>query len=212
MSHQTLSTPNPDVTARGTALGAFDLAPPTTADVADGGESLYPRWVPTANFQAIAASQAMLVQGFTAQRTELVGNVRTWTATTAAAATPTLVRWGVYRFDAVTQAWQLIAATPNDTALFAATNTQYTKAFTTPWLKTAGQRYALAVLIVTAAALPSFQALSVNLVASYNTGLLGAHPFVCASLVGQADLPQSFTPAAAAAAGTHRLFQAVLLP
>ena len=91
---------------------------------------------------------------FTAYRDGAFTKMRAWCGTTAAAATPTLVRFGVY-WAAANENLTLVASTVNDTALFAAASTVYEKPLSVTVHLTAGQRYAYGFLIVTAAAAPT---------------------------------------------------------
>ena len=103
------------------------------------------------------ATQALQLAGFTARATQNISQIRVWTGTTAAAATPTLCRMGVYVRDS-SNLYTLVASTANDTTLFAAASTTYTRSFTTPFLKTAGTDYLVAVLVVSGVAIPNFAA------------------------------------------------------
>lgn len=63
-----------------------------------------------------------------------------------AAASVTTIQMGLYSFDETTAT--LLTSTPNDTSLFAATNTLYTKAFDSSYTVEAGKRYGASFLIV----------------------------------------------------------------
>lgn len=146
-----------------------------------------------ANTGSLLASQVLNLHYFTAPRTETLATMTTYTGSTAAAATPSLCRYGIYSI-AANGAGTLVASTPNDTAIWAATNTAYPKAFSVPFAFQAAQRYAAAVLCVSAAAIPVlvtpvFAALSLVDV------VVGAAPRIAAFLGSQADLPSSFTNA-----------------
>ena len=91
----------------------------------------------------------------------------TFSGGTAAAATPTLCRIGLYSVpDTWTGSMTCVAACDNDTALWAAANTRYTRSFTTTtvggqamptsYQVVAGKYYATGLVIVTAAAVPTF--------------------------------------------------------
>jgi hypothetical protein len=129
---------------------------------------------------------------FTAKKTETINNVYTIT-TAAAGATPTLCRFGIYSVDSSGNL-TLVASTPNDTTLFAAANTAYTKALSAPFNKVAGQRYAVGLLIVSAASMPSFLGQNSG---GVSAGLLNATtPRIAGSLSGLSDLANSTTNAA----------------
>lgn len=134
---------------------------------------------------ASVSSQSMRLTYFTATKTQTVSRIEMFSGTTAAAATPTLIRLGLYTV-ADNGNLTLVASTPNDTTLFAAATTLYNKALSAPYILLKGQRYAFGILIVSAVATPTFygnNAIPVA-VAQYN-------PRVAAALSGQADLPSS---------------------
>ncbi|MET8278272.1 hypothetical protein [Micromonospora sp. NPDC005174] len=128
---------------------------------------------------------------FTAQRTEAINTVTAWAGAAAAAATPTLIRFGVYEI-AADGAGTLVAATANDTTLFAATNTEYQKSLTATFNKVARRRYAVGLLVVSASSMPTHQ----GLVHSGNTvsaAFLSLPPRQSGRLIGLSDLPSSYT-------------------
>lgn len=125
---------------------------------------------------------------FTATKTETITSLSTSTTTTAAAATPTLARFGVYSIDSAGAA-TLVASTANDTTLFATAFTKYTKALSSSWAKVAGQRYAIGILVVTAAAAPTIAAASLT----GNVAVFSAAPRISGQLASQADLPSTYT-------------------
>jgi hypothetical protein len=121
-------------------------------------------------------------ESFTATKIEVLSG------TTAAAATPSVVQMGIYSV-ASNGDLTLIASTPNDTALLAATNTLYEKSFSTPVALTAGSRYALALLVVSSATMPTIAGY-----ARTGTGqstLLAKAPRLLGNIAGQSDLPAS---------------------
>lgn len=126
---------------------------------------------------------------FTARAATVATNVSITTGGTAAAATPTLARIGLYLVNA-DNTLTLVASTANDTTLFAAAYTTYTKAFSATYTLVPGQRYAVGIIVVSAAALPT-----------YIAGGPGAGPMslvaprVAGYLSGQTDLPAT-VPAA----------------
>lgn len=150
------------------------------------GESVYSRDVFIT--ATAAASQELVLAGFVAKKSQSITQLRVWTTGTAAAATPTICRLGVYQ-RAANGDISLLAATANDTTLFAATNTVYSKALTAPWNKVAGVEYMIGLLIVSGAAMPTFAAPS----SGWPAGMLAAtgslmRPAVHAKVTGQADL------------------------
>lgn len=143
----------------------------------------------------LAASSATMTSGtlrlsyFTARKTDLVGSLRVNTGTTAAGATPTLIRLGIYTI-AANGDITLAASTVNDTALLAVGSTAYTKALSSAYQVNAGQRYAVGLLVVTGATAPTVHAASANLGIETWTA-----PRMSAGITGQTDLPSSVVDA-----------------
>lgn len=135
---------------------------------------------------------------FTAAKTQTITQVKMWSSGTAAGATPTLIRMGIYSVDSSTSDVTLIASTPNDTSLFASTNTEYTKSFSSSWSKVKDTRYAFGFLIVTSFAVPT----TIQTVNTVNPGIakiLARPPRMFGYLTGQTDLPSSATESSIAA-------------
>lgn len=131
-------------------------------------------------------NQELLLTHFVASSSMTVGRLVMYSGTTAAGATPTLVRWGIYEVEADNDC-ALIASIPSDTGIFAAANTEYVRALSANVALLAGKRYAVGTLIVTAAALPS-------VVGSPSVGpaiqnSMKLQPTVASQMGGQADLP-----------------------
>lgn len=152
-------------------------------DFLDAGYQTLPRFAFDTN-TAIAASGSMEMAMFTAHKSQSVSNIRVRTAT-GAAATPTLVRLGLYELSGTT--WTLIGSTANDTALLSSSGTTYTKALSSPASVTKGMRYAVGILVVSGAAMPTLRGMvtigSINALAPRKSGAR-------ASL---SDLPASFS-------------------
>lgn len=141
------------------------------------------------NTQVHPTGSGLLRMGFfTPSRSLTATQVRIISGTTAAGATPTLVRVGLYLI-AANGDGTLVASTANDTTLLAGTNTVYTRALSASYAISAGQRYSTGVLVVTAATAPTLQ--------GGISSLAGAEclqaPAFSAYLSGLADLPASFT-------------------
>lgn len=170
------------------------------------GEATMPRDLA---FSSITmTSQSLRLAYFTALKTEAISQVRVITLGTAAGATPTVVRVGIWTTDGTGALLALVGSTPNDTALLASTNTAYTKALSAPFTKQAGQRYAAGLLVVTAAAAPTVGGLAQG-------GLIGSEtttvaPAVSALVGSQSDLPA--TVAAGGLTATTNRPYIVLLP
>lgn len=154
--------------------------------------------------QGLVASQALNLSYFRAPRAFHSTSVKMYTGSTAAAATPTLIRHGLWLVDPLTgNLTSLVASTPNDTTLFAATNTGYSKNWSSTFDFSRGQWYAHGILIVSAVALPTvFGIFGVN-----GFILSGVLPRVSGTLLTQADLPATATGASlSGATGTGRVY------
>lgn len=143
---------------------------------------------------------------FTAARSMTVGNLKTITGATAAAATPTLCQMALYTVDPVTGAVTLLGNTANDTTLFAATKTAYTRALTAPVAVSAGQRLAFSIGIATAVAGPTFLSTISGL---WPSAELAALPRVCGRFFS-GSVPPSLTDSQFLA--TDFAFYGALLP
>jgi hypothetical protein len=150
----------------------------------------------------LAASGTLWITYFRAPISYTVANLKAYSGTTAAGATPTLARLGLYSV-ATNGNLTLLSGTTNDTTLFSATNTGYTRALGASQAVTYGQWYATAVLLVTAAALPTLFGTT-----SGSNGLAAATaPRLSGSLGGQSDLPASITAGSVAAAAFCMWFE-----
>ncbi|CAN7307745.1 hypothetical protein LJR296_001457 [Cupriavidus necator] len=161
----------------------------------DSGEETLPR-LHIINTALSLPSGTMRLAYFTARKTEQIANVRIPCGNTAAGATPTLIRVGIYSV-AANGDLTLIAATTSDTTLMAVANTVYTKALSASFVKRGGQRYAVGLLVVTGAATPTTIGTSGagNITSEY-----GKSPKLCGSVASQTDLPASLTAASVAEA------------
>lgn len=173
-----------------------------------GGEFLYSRDIQRSNTSA-HSTQRLICSGFRCKRTEVITQVATKSGTTAAGATPTLVRFGLYLRRPDTVNYDLVASTPNDTTLFAAANTQYTKSFSTPYTKLRGEEYIAAWLVVSAAAMPTFIGTYASTVVladgirqPQRSGVIGA----------QLDLPTTFNVSAITGTSPSVSIDSILLP
>lgn len=175
---------------------------PTVGDLAVGQYTMNRREVTTSN--SPSATQTIRLTYFTATKSETYNQIAITSGATAAAATPTLVRIGIYE-EASNGDLTLIASTPNDTTLFAAITTAYAKALSAPVSISKGNRYAVGILVVTAVAAPSFYGNS-SLIGS----LAGAFPRISSQLTAQADLPASIPTASLSSSAVN--IYSVLLP
>ncbi len=142
-------------------------------------------WAATTN-AAATGTQVLRLSYFTAPKSLLAASVRMMSGGTAAGATPTIVRIGIYS-EAANGDLTLIGSTPNDTALFAAAATAYTKALSVSTQFIEGSRYATGLLVVTAAAAPSIVGVTFGGFSISGTDA----PRLTAHVSGQANLPSS---------------------
>ncbi len=152
-----------------------------------------------------AASGNLRLVYFSAQRAEIWATVGWTGGTVAAGATPTLVRWGLYSV-AVSGDLTLVASTVNNTALFAAPSAAASAAFSVAHAAVAGQRYALGVLVVSGAAIPSIQGASLN----QQTVQASLPPRKTGLLAAQVDLPLNIV--AGTVAASNCVFGAYITP
>lgn len=131
---------------------------------------------------------------FTARKSDLVTQVRAISSGTAAGATPTLVRFGLYSI-AANGDGTLVAATVNDTTIFAAASTAYTRNLSASYQMVLGQRYAAGILVVTGATAPTILGGNIG-----DSNEFAMAPRINGVIVGQADLPASFLALAGGAA------------
>ena len=142
-------------------------------------------------------NQGLRLTYFTAPRAETWTSIATSTGTTAAGATPTLCKMGVYLVEANGDLTR-VAVTASDTSLWNTPSTRTPpQAFIAPYAAVAGQRYALAALIVTGAALPSLHCADPILPAA----TLSFAPRLAGVVTGQTDLPTSVVAASVADSG-----------
>lgn len=156
------------------------------------------------NTSVVTGNQTVRLTYFTARKSETVTQLRLVGGATAAGATPTLVRAGVYSV-AANGDLTLVGGIANDPSLFAAVSTSYVRALTAPFDKVAGQRYAVGVLVVSGATTPT---LTGHPALSPSEAAIA--PRIGALLGGQSDLP-AFIAAGALGDAAH-LPYVVLLP
>lgn len=141
---------------------------------------------------------------FTARKSETITQLKVATGGTAAGATPTLIRMGLYSVDASGNL-TLVASTPNDTTLLANTTTTYPKALSASYAVVRGLRYAFGLLVVTGATAPSVLASLV-----LNATIASASPRRVGNVAGQSDLPASIS--AGSVASTVNVIYGELVP
>jgi len=159
------------------------------------GTTAIPRWFcGSATAISLGASGTVRLMYYQAPRAETITQLATVTGGTAAGATPTLCRMGVYAV-AANGDLTLAGAVANDTALFAAGSTRYLRSLTGSYVQAAGSWYAFAIVVVTGAALPTFSGVGLNAA----TGHASVAPRITGQLAGQTDLPASILAANVAA-------------
>lgn len=173
------------------SAGAFGYAAESDAtNVSDGlavGFEIMDRvWADSA---VLNVSGTIKFTYFTAPYADVSTQVRIASSGTAAA-TVTLIRFGLYTVAFDDQHLDLVASIPNDATIFASPNTMYTRNWSTPYTFIPGQRYAIGVLQV---------ATTQATIAGRQPGAgfaseLGLAPRLCGQLAGQSDL---VTPIAA---------------
>ena|GEM_PF-6747973 len=152
------------------------------------GIATIPREQVTASGSTTMTSQVLRLTYFVPDEDVLASQVRVITGTTAAAATPTLIRFGLYS-ESSTGDLTLVASTANDTTLWAITNTRYTKPLSASYRLLRGQRYAFGALVVTSATAPTVPSRATSLVANE----WAEAPIQHAQVSGQSDLPSTIT-------------------
>jgi hypothetical protein len=166
-----------------------------SANLLTTGEEALPREIATS--QAVVSSSGQIrLTYFTARKSEVTTQVRMYSGSTAAGATPTLCRIGLWLAASDGSCSALVASTANDTSLFAATNTAYTRSWSASYTKIAGQRYAVGALVVTAATAPTLSGQ-----AGFIFGESSADPVIAGVATSQADLPASMTTSVAGSGG-----------
>lgn len=131
-------------------------------------------------------SGTMRAAYFKAHRNLTVSTVATATASTPAAATPTLCRVGIYSV-APNGDLTLIGSTANDVTLWNTSNTLHTRNLSAPVNLVAGNTYAVGLLIVTSQTPPT-----IVIGGPPGPGTLhGASPRITSAVTGITDLPAS---------------------
>lgn len=168
--------------------------------IMQGSYETIPRYAAT-SATVPATSGAMRWGFFTAQDASVISKITVQGGTTAAAATPTLVRCGLYTW-VPGVGMTLVASSASNTAAFAVASTETDFALTTPFQLTAGQRYAVALLVVTTVTAPTYYGTTASL------GLANSHePRMSGTTTGQTDLPSTVSPGAIGVSTTIPYFR-----
>lgn len=189
---------------------AFNSTPRGTGIISDlaaasltQGMSNMPR--PFATSSGAVVSGTIHLTYFTAIKEILCATMRMLCAATAAGATPTMVKYGLFSV-ASNGDLTRIGITANDTGIFAAANTSYSRALLAAATVSPGLSYATGLLVITAAALPTPAGQAASSVSSAITSGL---PRLSGAIAGQTDINASY--AAASVANTGNRFYAEVL-
>lgn len=153
--------------------------------------------------QTTQTNQLLSLNLFTAPQTFTASNVTVATGGTAAGATPTLTRFGIYTIAGTTAT--LAANVANDTSKLTATFTPYTYPLAAAYQFIAGVDYYFGALVVTGATAPVLAARAGSVV-SANSGMdtiFGSGFRIGCQLTGQSDLPGSFSITGTSLSGTN---------
>lgn len=152
--------------------------------LATGQETVHRQLV--TNATTAMTSGLVRLARFTARDTRNVSALRIAGGTTAAAATPTLVKFGLYQVND-NGSLTLLAATANDTAVFAAASQSWSRNLTAPQGIVRGREYAIGAIVVTAATAPTICANAPVL----STSEMTQSPGFAWTVASQTDLPAS---------------------
>jgi hypothetical protein len=165
------------------------VAPRDTTNMLTSGQESLPRdrflFGQTIGSAAFGSGSIRGTQ-FVARKSETLTKVKVVTGTTAAGATPTLCKVAVYSV-AADNTHTLLSASASDTTLFAAVNTAYTVPLSAGVSLTAGSRYTVAVIVVSAATMPT-------LVGMPSSVEYAASPAMTLRADGQTDMPATIAP------------------
>lgn len=168
-----------------------------SGDSISGAETM-PRWAATNFGVAVSTSGLVWLSFFTPIQAKTFDEIVTISGDTAAAATPTLCRCGLYTSDGTDLT--LVARTANDTGLWADTFTEYspslntTGGFPASYTVAPGQRYAFGLVVVTAGATPTLYGIQPT-----SNATMDRDPYLVKNLAGQTDLPTTISIAATGA-------------
>jgi hypothetical protein len=150
------------------------------------GEEVMPRWA-AQNVAIAMTSQTARFGGFVASRSRRVTSLAFCAGSTAAGATPSLVKWALYTVAANGDLTR-VGITASDTAMLAAAGSEYIKAMAAPVDLVQGQHYAIGALVVTAATAPTVAGSLIN----SSGALFAVAPRLSWTVAAQADLAASY--------------------
>jgi len=166
------------------------------------GEGVFGRLLGSGSLQL--TTQVVSFSYFTAQRTETVAYVTTFSNSTAMTGA-TYAGVGVYTVDSSGNLTQVATTGDVSSTIWANTFTTYATAFTASFTKVAGQRYAVGMLAVASGA-PKVQAQAPA------GGALTALPSIITSLAAQSTLPASVAVGSLGTTTYFQMPQAILSP
>lgn len=169
--------------------GAPAMGDELMGDIQNAGISAFSRML--TNSSLAPTTQQLVLSYFKAPKNAPAVQQRYY-CTTAAGATPSLVRFALFSVDANGDLTR-IAITPNDTALFSAANAAATKAYSAAAAVIAGQLYAAGRLIVSAAAFPPIICNGGQ--PTVGELIMGTAPRLSGVIAAQADIAASYTAA-----------------
>lgn len=175
---------------------------PEQANRSTEGQEVFTRTYATSN-AVVVTSQVLKLTYFTAYRTETITSLRVYTGAVAAAATPTTCKMGLYSV-AGNGDLTRIGITANDTTLFNIAVQPFTRAMTASVSVTAGQRYALAVLVDSTQTMPQLAG------ALPSIALVSTSPRIYGQVSGQTDIPASISTASIVNSNT--MHYGILIP
>lgn len=188
--------------ASGFNLGTAAIAPGAGIDGnAISGVESFPRWACGTFTVGLGASGTARFVYWTQAMTRTISTLVTASGGTAAAATPTLCRIGLYAV-APNGDLTLVARCASDTAMYAGTQTEYARALATAggypasYTLLAGQRYAGAVLVTSGTTMPTLTG------TAGLTALISRAPKIAAAKTGETDLAASYTDASLVSSGS----------
>lgn len=199
-----MSTIYTDTNTPADHLLAHNIAAAVFADRLTTGQEVFIR--DAARDSLTMSSGTLRLTYFTSRKTETVTQAKVYTANTAAGATPTLIRIGLYT-EAGNGDLTLVASTPNDTSLLSGANAEYAKSFSASYGLVLGSRYAIGLIVVTAAAAPTVVGNTFGGIV--NGAMPNRAPRLVSVFTGQTDLPSSITNANQAAT-FNRLYAEIL--
>lgn len=165
------------------------------------GVESFPRWACGTFTVGLGSSGTVRFVYWTQAVNRTISNLVTASGGTAAAATPTLCRMGLYTV-AANGVLTLVARSASDTGMYASTQQEYPKALDTAggypasYTLVAGQRYAGAVLVVSGATMPTLTG------CAGLTAILSRTPKIAAAKTGETDLAASYTDASLVSSGS----------